>query len=101
MNTKHVRLIMTEDEQKELKNEDLFDIDEYLSEESVLFDTSKSLFEYLLPEPKLFFEQSEPSATKAVSSRTSAACKKSAKLNLSLPLCTRTTKRNMCVIATP
>ena len=68
MNTKHVRLIGTEDEQNELEGEDLFDIDEYLSEESVLFDTSKSLFEYLLPEPKLFFEQSELSASKVVSS---------------------------------
>ena len=62
MNTKHVRLIMTEDEQKELEAE-------YLSDESDLFDsTSKSLFEYLFPESKLFFEQSELSATKVVSS---------------------------------
>ena len=61
VNTKHVRLIGTEDEQKELEAE-------YLPDESNLFDTSKSLFEYLLPEPKLFFEQSELSATKVVSS---------------------------------
>lgn len=53
---------MTEDEQNELEGE-------YLSDESDLFDsTSKSLFEYLFPESKLFFEQSELSATKVVSS---------------------------------
>ena len=77
---------MTEDEQKELEAE-------YLSDESELVDTSKSLFEYLLPEPKLFFEQSEPSATKAVSSRTSAACKKISKTELVITIMYKNNKK--------
>ena len=86
VNTKHVRLIMTEDEQQELEAE-------YLSDESELVDTSKSLFEYLLPEPKLFFEQSEPSATKAVSNRTSAACKKISKTELVITIMYKNNKK--------
>ena len=87
MNTKHVRLIGTEDEQKELEAE-------YLSDESDLFDsTSKSLFEYIFPEPKRFYEQFEPSATKAVSSRTSAACKKISTIELVITIMYKNNKK--------
>lgn len=49
MKCKQVQLIKTEEEQKELECEDIFDFDEYLCEESDMFHgISKSSFEYII-----------------------------------------------------
>ncbi|QLQ81246.1 hypothetical protein HG537_0E06030 [Torulaspora globosa] len=75
---KNARSRMSMKEREQFEKDELVDIDGYLSQESDLFDcTSKRLFEMIPTQQRLFWEQLEPRATKVVTTRTPAECKRS------------------------
>ncbi|QLQ79359.1 hypothetical protein HG537_0B07130 [Torulaspora globosa] len=94
VNFKYALRTMNEAEKKRLQNEELFDIDEYLSYENDLLDTSsKMLFEYIAPEQKDFYVDSETGAIKVVTGRTASAVKKSSATELVITITYPTNKK--------
>lgn len=91
---KNVRRRMTSRDRKLFDNEDLIDLDYFLSNENELFNsTSQRLFEMIPSKLVSFWKQKKPRATKAVTKSNSAEVELSSKKERVIPIVYETNHR--------